>query len=464
MDMQAFIMAYIWRKTIFRLFLSFTIITCIAWVYFSLTGLPHLETKRSGPSSKVLSATKLTEVKADGEIKPSSKTLSTTKLIEVKADGEIKRRTAYMRSICNTDVAKRYSNNFWSSLVKKDIYTYTPRERFTSKDVCFCKIPKSGSTFWGRALYMISHPDLADEIERFSGLEVHGTLFNQRAIPCTDFMINNSQSFMVTRNPWTRLYSAYIDKIYLVKYAELTESLLKTEDGLPDNKIIAENDCQSRIVSFECILKQVISWASSRENTLDSHFAPVSLLCDPCHYDYAFFIKQERLEQETNMAMDLFEIPGSLRSRLDMTQKKNYIQATVPNLVKTTMSIFESNNHSCLSKNDMYRRIWNVLQINGHVSVDLAFPHQVFDNQESFVVIANALTDYVLENRIESDAAEKQRNKFFEKAYAQVSLDVLRDVQRIFELDFLLFGYRVTPPGFKEDDHMFKDATALTYT
>ncbi|KAL3871059.1 hypothetical protein ACJMK2_039082 [Sinanodonta woodiana] len=463
MDMQTFIIAYIWRKNIFRLFSSFTIITCIAWVYFSLTGLPYLETKRSGPSSKALSTTKLIEVKADGEIKPSSKTLSTKKLIELKADGEIKLRTAYMRSICNTDLAKRYSNNIWSSRMKKNIYTYTPRERFTSKDVCFCKVPKSGSTFWGRALYMISHPELADEIERFSGLEVHGTLFNQRAIPCTDSMINNSQSFIVTRNPWTRLYSAYIDKIYLAKYAELTESLLKIENGLPDNKIIAENDCQIRIVSFERILKQVISWASYRDK-LDSHFAPVSLLCDPCHYDYAFFMKQERMEQETNLALDILEVPGSLRSRLDMAQDKNYIQSTVPNLVRTTMSIFKDFNHSCLSKNDVYRRIWNVLQIKGHVSVDLTFPHQVFDNQESLVVIENALTDYVLENRLESNAAEKQRNKFLEKAYAQVSLDILRDVQRIFELDFLLFGYRVTPPGFKEDDQMFKDATALTVT
>ncbi|KAL3871056.1 hypothetical protein ACJMK2_039079 [Sinanodonta woodiana] len=444
MDMQAFMMAYIWRKNIFCFLISFTIITCLAWVYFSRTGPPHLETIRSGPW-----------------FNGTSNTLATLDLVQGKIDDEIKRRMDYIKIMCNTSVAKRYSNNFRSSLVKKTIYTFTPRERFTSEDVCFCKIPKSGSTFWGRALYMISHPELADEIETYSGIEVHGTLSDKRAIPCNDSMINNSKSFMVTRNPWTRLYSAYIDKIYLEKYAKLTAKLLETEN---DSKVIAENDCQSRIVSFERILKQVISWASSRKDTLDRHFAPVSLLCDPCRYDYAFFMKQERLEQETNLALDILEVPGSLRSRLDMTQEQNFIKATVPNLVKTTMSVFVSNNHSCLSKNDMHRRIWRVLQIKGLVSEKLAFPNEVFDNQGSSVVIANALTDYVLENRLESDVAAKQRITFLEKAYAQVNLDILRDVQRIFELDFLLFGYRLTPPGFKEDDQMFKDATALTDT
>ncbi|KAK3609471.1 hypothetical protein CHS0354_020405 [Potamilus streckersoni] len=447
MDMNVLMRTYTRKKRVLRFLIISTIVSLFAWLYLSYSGLPHLEIKTAGPRSSDSSMTTVTKRLINGMIEKDV----------------LQRRMNHMRNICTTNVAKRYFLSIQSPL-GKNIYTYTPLERFTSKDVCFCKVPKSGSTFWGRALYMISHPEQAEEIETYYGMEVHGELFYRKAKPCTDSMINNAHSFMVTRDPWSRLYSSYIDKVYLEKFGEFTAELLQIENRMSgrekDSNVSVENECQSRAVSFEIVLRYVVATSLSTKYELDPHFAPVALLCNPCRHHYAFFIKQERLNVETNFALDFLEVSGRLRSRLDMTDEGNYIEATVPNLVMTTITAFERNKRSCLTKNDIYQRIWNVLQIQGLVSEELDFPKEVFDNQESSVQIARALTDYVLQNRLETIAAGKQRTKFLEKAYAQVNQYVLRKVQGIFAMDFLLFEYGVNPPGFKKDDQIFIHTTA----
>ncbi|KAL3871061.1 hypothetical protein ACJMK2_039084 [Sinanodonta woodiana] len=450
MDLNVLLRTYKRKKTVLRFLIISTIISLFAWLCISPSGLPHLESKTDGPWTNY-----------------SSNTTITKRLIQEMAEDEVRRRINHIKNVCTTNVAKRYFSSLRPSVIK-NIYTYTPLERFTSKDVCFCKVPKSGSTFWGRVLYMISHPEQAEKIEAYSGTEVHGELFYRKAKSCTDSMIKDAQSFMVSRDPWARLYSSYIDKVYLEKFGEFTAELLNIEQrmsgGEKDNNETDKQECQSRTVSFEIFLKYIVANALSTKYELDPHFAPVSLLCDPCRHDYAFFIKQERMREETNFALDFLKVQGSLRSRLDMTDEENYIKATVPNLFITTMAAFEKNKRSCLAKSDIYQRLWNVLQFQGLVSEELGFPKEVFDNQGSYVQIARVLTDYVLQNRVETIVATKQRIQFLEKAYAQVKRNVLRKLQGIFAMDFLMFEYGVNPPGFKKGDQSFIHTTASTDT
>ena len=83
-------------------------------------------------------------------------------------------------------------------------------------DFCVCVVPKVGSTIWSQILQVIAvetnHTFNSVFIEPKSA--IHRRSYKYRA-NFQDVAQNEMRSILIARDPYSRLYSAFIDKIYL---------------------------------------------------------------------------------------------------------------------------------------------------------------------------------------------------------------------------------------------------------
>lgn len=85
----------------------------------------------------------------------------------------------------------------------------------SSHHILYCSIEKAGSTFWRRMLQMLDSTNLKTPYD-IAPLHV-----NEKSVPFVEEGLYHALAsfktnfvFMIARNPFTRLLSGYLDKIY----------------------------------------------------------------------------------------------------------------------------------------------------------------------------------------------------------------------------------------------------------
>ncbi|XP_061174435.1 uncharacterized protein LOC133183501 [Saccostrea echinata] len=123
---------------------------------------------------------------------------------------QLKKRVQHLRSTCKSADINRY--NFDFRQVSENFYGNK------EANLSYCKVPKAGSSFMTE-IFLVLEKDRAqsvDEIFEISRSHVHA-IGNKKL--STSALIKekqpNSVTLIVSRNPYSRLYSAYVDKFYL---------------------------------------------------------------------------------------------------------------------------------------------------------------------------------------------------------------------------------------------------------
>lgn len=160
--------------------------------------------------------------------------------------------------------------------------------RSKSTNTSCCKVPKSGSSFWGAIVMAIESTNTSKNVFHINRNAIHGHKeIHIQTVPKSDTKV------LVTRDPYTRLYSAFIDKYYLL--GRLGRTLMKDINASSYQK--GGNICGYN-VSFNQFLDFVAKTALSGKE-LDEHLVPVSDLCDACAVKYDIVIRQETLNSDT---------------------------------------------------------------------------------------------------------------------------------------------------------------------
>ncbi|XP_061164449.1 carbohydrate sulfotransferase 10-like [Saccostrea echinata] len=334
-------------------------------------------------------------------------------------------------------IVQKYSRTIWQrishlrhrcSLLNQSQTWIDTIQLYHWKNINYCKVPKCGSTFWMQVFLVLNKLKNVTEIfgEKRS---------SQHIIPMTQISTWNSLSgsdviFHVTRNPYSRLYSAYIDKIFLPGFSKLASDINKM-NGKSCNKS----------VSFEEFLKFILA-----DFLYESHWQPISSMCASCSVPYNVISKQETFNTDVHFILDQLNISNLLKQEF----LKNIVKKRTENSVReiTKVMIELAKIAPCLTYLQFSKRLWKSFQIQGYISDSVSFPVRKFkslnfDNVEGTV---RAYLEGSKKDILQETKKKVQRQRYLARAFSTLKSRTIQNIQKAYKNDFDLFGYSYDLP------------------
>ena len=122
------------------------------------------------------------------------------------------------------------------------------------------------------------------------------------------YKLNNYRSFLIARNPYLRLYSAYLHKNdKLLKYAT---SNTTNSQQIEETPLTKQADEASRALTFNTFLQLLVqsmkaNFTAFNHSPLNGHFVDVWTHCHPCHIRYDYIFKTETLETDKQLFLPM---------------------------------------------------------------------------------------------------------------------------------------------------------------
>ena len=322
-------------------------------------------------------------------------------------------------------------------------YLYEPAK------VAYCEVPKNGCTFWKRIIRFlnrdfppgktnISKPsDLSRQFIHFGKFKTTPRLnLDQKGVVILQTMVN---SFMTARDPYSRLWSAYLDKIFLPDFWKMGQNIVRVERPEPKN------------LSLKCghdvTFPEFIHYVVQRPN-IDFHFAPIVTICDPCVTNFKFIGKQETFVQD---AKHIINETGMI-SGVRMNVFNDAISHEMKSLSENYLNLNKIN-ILCNNRTLICQKLWNVFQMNGYIGFEIDFPSDLYNITNSKKLekafIAKAIETY-RNGIVFRDKWIKQRRESLVNAYTAVSNKTLKDFQAKYKQDFEIFDYDKEPADIYE--------------
>ncbi|XP_029644871.2 carbohydrate sulfotransferase 12-like [Octopus sinensis] len=304
----------------------------------------------------------------------------------------------------------------------------------------FCYIPKVGCTFFKRLMLILkgkyqngSSPyDIAPTKIHTLRMNTFSTRPRKNAA-----VLKAYKKVVFVRDPYSRLFSGYLDKIFLPQqnFKTLCTYIIKTfrKSVVKNSSIICPLD-----VTFEEFLRYVIH--SNLKNVKKNyHFGMMHDLCGTCNIKYDIIGKLDTFVPDLNL---MFEEIGEGHR---MSAKNMVTERVGDDLTVVVDHAFHNKNNTCVDFSQILRRTWRRAQIRGFVSMDLDFP---FTNNQTLFVTKQEFLDTIKDASLVSknDKSLKViKNEAMSYAYSTVPMDVLDQLEVLLKDDCLQFGYDTRP-------------------
>ena len=337
--------------------------------------------------------------------------------------------------------AQQYCQNHPDSArgQKGKFFLYEPNQ------VAYCLVAKNGCTFW-KGIMRFLNKDFPPENRNIStpfDLSRHFIHFGQiKTTPRIKMdqkdaakLHNMVNTFMFTRDPYSRLWSAYLDKLFLPDFwNHIGQKIVRLERQQPTKLSLK---C-GHDVTFPEFVRYVVKQPNS-----NGHFAPIHTICDPCQTNFKFIGKLEtfaidakHIINETGMISDVglnLFLDNAIHEMKFLTE--NYLN-------------LKNINSVCNNKTLICKRLWNVFQRNGYIGFEIDFPSDLSNITNSHKLekafIARVVETYKNGTKFH-DKWKKQRRESLVNAYRTVSNKTLKALQSAYKRDFEVFGYEVEP-------------------
>ncbi|XP_053380045.1 carbohydrate sulfotransferase 11-like [Mercenaria mercenaria] len=316
-------------------------------------------------------------------------------------------------------------------------FYYSPKYNFS-----YCKVPKSGSTFWTQVFGILKFGvKVSDKWFSKKRSSVHGSM--------RPFVVNffsnsrrNSLSVLVSRDPFSRLYSAYIDKSYLLLNFATNVHIRRLKPTVHDRLCSVD-------VTFQEFLNFIIL-TSRQKRRLDRHWAPVYSLCRPCDVNAYIYVKQESFSKDTELALQVFGVEISKLDTIKSALYDHKIETTVPGVIETVYNKTQhSKLRSCVDGRNIAMRLWTSFKIQGYLKETLQFPSQMFKNEKRYnnvTYVPQVILDSINRHKMTSLEMKNQRHKAVAEPYSEIKEKTIDGIREVYKVDFEMFGYSTDPP------------------
>ena len=258
---------------------------------------------------------------------------------------------------------------------------------------------------------------------------------------------NNQYKFLFVRNPYTRLLSAFVDKLFAPNptfWRGVCTNIIRSQRHFPvpfqGKPVLPLKKCGSDLKFEEYIRAIVVRHRVRRFGSVDCHDAEFHSTCHTCDIRYDFVGKME------NFMDDSFFLYRKLGLNKTVAAANEFPWLLDNDAIYDTVSSafsFKDDVIKCISWDEALRRVWRKLQIRGVIGKE-AFP---LSARESNRINVDEFVWLVKETRLNSTFSErkKQRKEALIEIYRSVPIDLLKQLRTVFSTDFELFAYESSP-------------------
>ena len=311
-------------------------------------------------------------------------------------------------------------------------------------NIAYCKVPKCGSTFWTRLFTLLDNGiEATNDLMKLSRASIHSRrhTFSDKV----DNVIQlQSPTILSSRNPYSRLFSAFIDKSYLPIMYSINYHIKGTVRNISDI-----NNCPGR-VTFQDFLHWIVTSAQQGKR-LDRHWAPIFTLCKPCKVRPLAILHQETFAQDVDFITKYMSVEKAKYDFIKNTLQGQRDEVSLPSIIGIILKrASKPSTLNCLGGwGEAMHRVWNSLVIQGFISVNAEYPSGLFaamkdpsDGQEASEIILSVIAKHPMT----SEEKHTQRNNALKAAYAKIEDKTINAIKQLYREDFDLFGYSNVPP------------------
>ena len=311
------------------------------------------------------------------------------------------------------------------------------------RNLLLCMIQKTGSTFWLRILQGLGRDSKPFRVTSITHEEAYNTNDGYETLQAhhpdlVSILAERAISFMFVRNPYTRLFSAWLDKIYNLNLVFFKHFGRKIAANRAKHIKYETLGCAPDITFGEFVSYLTSSMLAGK--CVDAHFSLQNDHCHPCKYHYSYIGKYETFKEDTEYILEKsnltqFVIVDDFDSGNDeIKDAVHFLYSQKSSLKNCNVSIY------CA----MFK-VWHRLQSRGIVSTKLKFP--LANAQVAQQTHSTTFRQMILEARSHSDPGELKRNR--KRAYVReirsLTKDQIDGIKHAFNIDFQLFGYDFEP-------------------
>ncbi|XP_052079440.1 carbohydrate sulfotransferase 11-like isoform X2 [Mytilus californianus] len=324
------------------------------------------------------------------------------------------------------DVGRSDENNFKAHM------QFVPDDKMV-----YCGIEKVGSTFWRRLIQLLYKREIRSpySIKPWDCMNNYKS-FQSQKLDDYHYILKENSKFLFVRDPYSRLLSGYLDKIF---------SPNPYYWNLIGSKAVAFTRKQKNHCGHDVTFPEMVEYfihTEEQNKDRDGHFLPATDNCRPClvHYDYIgkmetftddvfFILKEFNLENYTS-ALNDFQTDSILDAISDTVQTFRDVRIMVTR---------------CLSVYGGLKRIWRKLQIRGIIAEQIQFPFTSKDlTKLRPTTFKNAIINAYIESKDKYNMKDQKR-KYLISAYNLIPIATMNKLQKIFQNDFQIFGYDKRP-------------------
>ena len=249
----------------------------------------------------------------------------------------------------------------------------------------------------------------------------------------------DTRNIIFVRNPYTRLYSAWLDKFYSTNpyWWDLGKKIIARErSGATNYSLQCGHD-----VKFGEFVRFIASDVKGKRCGVDGHFSPSYRHCLPCDLPYNFIGKYETLKEDT---MSFLE-QANLTHIVDVS---NFETSSNEDALKESSKWAfgqRKNVEKCMPFVEGLQKVWKRFQKRGMLNMKAAFPWKELSTSN---ITETQFRDTLLKAYHSFNIEDNNMNRemALREAYSDVSQETMCELQDAFELDFKLFDYDMLPP------------------
>ena len=328
---------------------------------------------------------------------------------------------------------------------KRVFFLYQYSSRY---NIRFCNVPKAGCSFLTQVFGILRYgSNASNEVFSMKRMDVHvsGKLKGANHLYFSKTSRRHPRTILVSRDPYSRLFSAFIDKIFVPLMYRDAVRIVQTQRKVNQTNVVCAND-----ISFENFLTYVVDNVRSGRD-LDPHWTPIFSLCKPCDTSAFSLIKQETFTNDVEYVLKLVGISDDEFDVISDALRDHRIETTIPSLVATVTTLAEKGKtfKRCMDRIEVARRIWASFQIQGYIKDGIPFPAKTIDTIEkanSSEFLTDVILDTIKKHPMSPNEVKLQRRRALVKAFDGLSKDIIDKVKELYKQDFILFDYSFDPP------------------
>ncbi|XP_046567070.1 uncharacterized protein LOC124275537 [Haliotis rubra] len=335
------------------------------------------------------------------------------------------------RKLLEKSCQKYYRYFHWSRFSKQP----TGSKTNVHKRVSLCTTPKVASMFWMRMLATYNGiPDISLNKTVF----VKSTLLPQK-------LYRSTIKYTLVRNPYTRLLSGYVDKIFSVNpyYWKRTGYRSLQVIRYKNRTLPVNTTCGTDITFAEFV--DYILYQNDRHILNDKHFVPIHKQCAFCDSGYDYIGKMETFVDDMVYVADALGMMEHNSTR-EVIIKEGFHGADGI-FYRNTRNLFEIRRkgmEECgVTMPQGLRATWKRWQIRGMISMEIPFPTEAKRNDITYTQFYElALKAH---SRSDPNMLSKGKQLALREAYGTLTYKAKVKLRTFFDPEFEMFDYDSTP-------------------